>query len=109
MSYAPLFVQGVLTVFERLRAIATRAKREVRVYQRVIADERTPRAAKLLLGAAVGYLLLPFDLIPDFIPVLGQVDDVLIVPGLVVLALRLVPDALLAEHRAAVEQKRDEG
>lgn len=95
-------------MFDTLRDIARRAKREVRVYQRVIADERTPRAAKLLLGAAVGYLLLPFDLIPDVIPVLGQLDDVLIVPGLVVLALRLVPDAVLTEHRAALEQKRDE-
>jgi uncharacterized membrane protein YkvA (DUF1232 family) len=52
----------------------------------------------------VGYLLMPFDLIPDFIPVLGQLDDILIVPGLVLLALRFVPREVLAEHRAAIRQ-----
>lgn len=89
----------------RLRAYARHAKREVTVYQRVLRDARTPWRARLVLGLAVGYLLLPFDLIPDFIPVLGQLDDLLIVPGLVWLGLRLLPDGLLAEHRAAVTEE----
>ena len=53
---------------------------------RLLRDERVPRRQKLLLGAVVPYLALPFDVIPDFIPVLGQLDDAL----LVVLALRRV-------------------
>lgn len=89
---------------ERLKQYARQAKREVTVYQRVLRDPRTPWSARVALGLAVGYLLLPFDLIPDFIPVLGQLDDLLIVPGLVWLGLRLLPPALLEEHRAAVPE-----
>jgi uncharacterized membrane protein YkvA (DUF1232 family) len=54
--------------------------------RRLLGDPRVPRRHKLLLGAVVGYLALPFDLVPDFIPVVGHVDDVLVV----VLALRVV-------------------
>lgn len=91
---------------ERLQAVARQFKRELAVYRLVLADERTPRVAKILLGAAVGYLLLPFDLIPDFIPVIGQLDDLLIVPGLVVLALRLIPADVVEDcrKRAAAAQ-----
>lgn len=92
-------------MFEQMKAIAKRARREVEVYRRVLRDPRTPVSAKIVLGLAVGYLMMPFDLIPDFIPVLGQLDDVLIVPGLVILALKLLPPELLDEHRAAVQQQ----
>jgi uncharacterized membrane protein YkvA (DUF1232 family) len=63
---------------------------------------QTPLAAKILLGLAIGYLLLPFDLIPDFIPVLGQLDDVLIVPGLIYLALSLIPDKIVDQCRQQI-------
>jgi uncharacterized membrane protein YkvA (DUF1232 family) len=53
--------------------------------------------AKLLLGIAVAYLLLPFDLIPDFIPVIGHLDDVLVVGLLVVITVRLVPGEVLRQ------------
>jgi uncharacterized membrane protein YkvA (DUF1232 family) len=92
-------------MWEKMRAVAKRTKREVQVYQRVLRDPRTPLPAKLFLGLAVGYIMMPFDLIPDFIPVLGQLDDILIVPGLVLIALKLLPPALLEEHRAAVAEQ----
>jgi len=56
-----------------------------------------------LLWLAIGYLMLPFDLIPDFIPVLGQLDEVLILPGLIYLALKLTPDEVVAECRASIK------
>jgi uncharacterized membrane protein YkvA (DUF1232 family) len=85
-----------------VRAFTRSIKQEIQVYQRVLRDRHTPWYAKAVLGLAVGYLLLPFDLIPDFIPVLGQLDDLLIVPGLVWLALKLIPPEVLAECRKAV-------
>lgn len=62
-------------------------------------DARTPWYAKALGVLVVAYALSPIDLIPDFIPVLGYVDDVLLLPGLIWLAIRLLPDAVLAECR----------
>ena len=75
------------------------------VYRRVLADERTPLAAKVFLGLAVGYLCMPFDLIPDFIPVLGHLDDIVIVPALVYLGLRFVPRELVADNRRQVTEE----
>jgi uncharacterized membrane protein YkvA (DUF1232 family) len=92
-----------MRVFEQVHAFTRQIKREIGVYRLVLADTRTPLPAKLCLGAAVGYLLLPFDLIPDFIPVLGQLDDLLIVPGLVWLALRLIPREIVEDARRKVE------
>jgi uncharacterized membrane protein YkvA (DUF1232 family) len=86
-------------MFEKLKSLGRSLKREVTVYQLVIQDKRTPKLAKLLLMLAVGYVLLPFDIIPDFIPVIGHVDDALIVPALVLLALRYVPQAVLDDCR----------
>lgn len=61
---------------------------------------RTPRYAKALAAAVVAYALSPIDLIPDFIPVLGYLDDLIIVPAGIALTLKLVPDDVLAECRA---------
>ena len=60
----------------------------------------TPVAAKIAALAAVGYALSPIDLIPDFIPVLGYLDDFIILPLLIALAIRLIPGAILSECRA---------
>jgi uncharacterized membrane protein YkvA (DUF1232 family) len=65
----------------------------------VLRDPRTPRAAKLLLAAAVLYAVSPVDVIPDFIPVVGHLDDLVIVPALIVLAFSLIPGTLIAEAR----------
>ena len=89
-------------MFDRLKSIAKSFKRELQFYQLVLKDRRTPRVAKFLLGLAVGDALLPFDIIPDFIPVLGQLDDVLIVPILVIVAVKMIPKVVLEECRMKV-------
>jgi len=90
----------------RVGRIVQKFRREIEVYRRVLADRRTPRLARWLLGAAVAYAVSPIDLIPDFIPVIGHLDDAIILPLLVWLALRSVPPGLLADHRAQVEGER---
>jgi uncharacterized membrane protein YkvA (DUF1232 family) len=82
------------------RELAKSFKRELTLYRRVLADARTPVSAKIFLGLAIAYLCMPFDLIPDFIPVFGHLDDLVIVPALVYAALRLIPRELVTEHRA---------
>ncbi len=87
-----------------LRDTAARLKTELAVYRLVIKHPHTPLLAKMLLWLAVAYALLPFDLIPDFIPVIGHLDDLVIVPGLVVLALWLIPKDVVAECRSEIEK-----
>jgi uncharacterized membrane protein YkvA (DUF1232 family) len=91
-----------VTFVEQLRMIARSLKQELSIYRLVYKDPRTPMLPKILLGLAIGYALLPFDLIPDFIPVIGHLDDLLIVPGLVILALKLIPPEVVADCRRAV-------
>ena len=86
-------------MLDRLKATAERLKREMKTYQLVLKDPRTPKPAKMLLGLAVGYALLPFDLIPDFIPVIGYLDDAIIIPLLVIAALKMIPKELVEECR----------
>ena len=63
-------------------------------------DPRTPWYAKLLVGGIVAYAVSPIDLIPDFVPVLGYLDDLILIPAGIALAIRLVPDSVLADCRA---------
>jgi uncharacterized membrane protein YkvA (DUF1232 family) len=84
---------------DKLKSFSKNIKKELTLYRLVLKDKRTPLTAKLLLGAAIGYLLLPFDLIPDFIPVLGQLDDIIIVPLLVYFALKIIPPYIIEEYK----------
>jgi uncharacterized membrane protein YkvA (DUF1232 family) len=90
------------TMWQQSKDLVRLFKRELRIYQSVLADSRTPIRAKIFLGLAVGYLCMPFDLIPDFIPVIGHLDDVIIVPVLAYLGLRFIPPELVAEHRRQI-------
>lgn len=81
--------------------------RELRFYRVVLRDPRTPRTSKLCLAAALGYLALPFDLIPDFLPGIGHLGDVLIVGGLVWIALTFIPNDVLEDSRLATTDSSD--
>ena len=70
----------------------------VGLIKRLMGDPRVPRRRKLLLGLMVAYLAMPIDLVPDFIPVAGQLDDAILVAAVLRLALRSGGEELLEEH-----------
>lgn len=74
-------------------------KAEIQVLALAYSDKRTPFLAKLVIGLTIGYLLSPIDLIPDFIPILGLLDDLIIVPLLILLSIRLIPASVLQDAR----------
>src|SRR5262245_8272779 len=84
-----------------LKEWARAVKRDVRALYLCSRDPRVPWYAKAMAACVAAYALSPIDLIPDFIPVLGYLDDVIIVPAGIWLAVRLVPPALFEEHRQA--------
>jgi uncharacterized membrane protein YkvA (DUF1232 family) len=84
----------------RIKSWAKGLKRDVVALWIAARCPRTPMAAKLVAGAVAAYALSPIDLIPDFIPVLGYLDDLVIVPLGIALAIRLIPAAMMAEFRA---------
>ena len=89
-------------MIEKLKSLTKHLKQEFEVYRLVLKHPKTPLIAKVFLGLAVGYLLLPFDLIPDFIPVLGQLDDAVIIPLLVYIALLFIPKVIIQSCREQV-------
>jgi uncharacterized membrane protein YkvA (DUF1232 family) len=86
-----------------LRQTYDRFRREIRVYQIALRHPRTPRLARWPLCAAIAYSLSPIDLIPDFIPLIGHLDDALIVPALVLTAVRLIPKDVFEECRTRAQ------
>jgi uncharacterized membrane protein YkvA (DUF1232 family) len=89
---------------DRLRDWAARLREEVRTLAGALGDSRTPRHAQVVLALTVGLTVSPIDPIPDFVPVLGYVDDLLFVPVGVWLSRRLTPDEVLADARERVRE-----
>ncbi|MER9642416.1 YkvA family protein [Mesorhizobium sp. M0239] len=81
-------------------------KRDVHALYLAARDPRTPWYAKALAVCVAGYALSPIDLIPDFIPVIGYLDDVILVPG-VLAVVRMIPPEVMAEHREAAALAAD--
>jgi len=88
----------------RLRTLAREIKCDVHALYLAARDPRVPWYAKAVALSVAAYALSPIDLIPDFIPVIGHLDDLIIVPGGIWLAVRLIPADILNEHRATARQ-----
>jgi uncharacterized membrane protein YkvA (DUF1232 family) len=91
------------------RQRARRLKRETYALYLAARDPRVPWYTKALALAVVGYALSPLDLIPDFIPIIGYVDDLIMIPLGIALILRLTPSGVLAECRAQAQQELESG
>jgi uncharacterized membrane protein YkvA (DUF1232 family) len=88
------------TWLQRAKRWARSIKRDVVALWIAARDPRVPWYAKLVAGCVAAYALSPIDLIPDFIPILGYLDDIILVPLGIMLAVRMVPKPLMAEFRA---------
>ena len=93
-----------MSIVPSIRQWASRIKRDAVTLWFACRHPGTPWFAKLLAAFVVAYALSPIDLIPDFIPVLGYLDDALLLPGLIWLAIRLVPPDVADACRAQAEQ-----
>jgi uncharacterized membrane protein YkvA (DUF1232 family) len=91
----------------RLKTWARGIRRDVHALSLAARDPRVPWYAKALALVVAGYALSPIDLIPDFIPVLGYLDDVILVPAGIWLVVRLIPPEVMAEHRALAAAAQD--
>ena len=89
-------------MFEKLRSRARALKNEAYAIYLAAKDPRTPWYAKALIYFVVAHTFSPIDLIPDFIPILGYLDDLIITPLGIALAIRLIPAEVLAEARLTV-------
>jgi uncharacterized membrane protein YkvA (DUF1232 family) len=88
-------------MIKRVKQWARIVKRDVHAVYLASRDPRVPWYTKALAISVTGCALSPIDLIPDFIPVFGLIDDAIIVPIGILLAVRLIPPDVMAEHRAA--------
>jgi len=91
-------------MFSRIKKWARRLNRDVHAIYLASRDPRVPWLAKVLAIAVAAYALSPIDLIPDFIPVFGYLDDLIIVPLGIWLVVRLIPEEIMVEYRAIADQ-----
>ena len=100
----PLKLFGEIIMFlEKIKKKIKKLKKEIFTLSLAIKDKRTPVLAKLMIGVTISYALSPIDLIPDFIPVLGYVDDLIILPIMIFISLNLIPKKVLDDCRKRID------
>ena len=97
----PFFMSAI----SKLKARAAELKKELVAIYLAAKHRETPWYAKVLIAAIIAYAMSPIDLVPDFIPVLGLLDDLLLLPLGIALVLRMVPDHVMAECRARASER----
>ena len=96
-------------MLDSLKQRARRLKTEVYALYLAYKDPRVPWYARLFAAGVVAYAVSPIDLIPDFIPVIGYLDDLILVPIGIVLALKMIPPEVMTECRERANETRREG
>lgn len=114
MWESKLILRGTLRrmkakTFEKWKQRARQLKTEIYTIYLAYRDPRVPWHAKLFAACVVGYAFSPIDLVPDFIPVLGYLDDLVLIPLGVSLALKMIPHAVLAECREKAREAMGRG
>ncbi len=94
-----------MNLLGRLRSWASSMKRDAVALSLAVSDRRTPWYAKAVAVLVVAYALSPIDLIPDFVPVLGMLDDLILLPLGIALVVKLMPEGLIAEFRQEADTR----
>ncbi len=92
-----------MLMLKRLKAAVKKLKQEIVPIYYALLDKRTSILAKIMAAVTVGYLLSPIDLIPDFIPVLGLLDDLLLVPVLIRLTIKLISKEIIQDIKTKID------
>lgn len=98
-----------VAMLETLKKKAREIKQNIFVLYLAYRDPRVPWHAKVFAILVVAYAFSPIDLIPDFIPVIGYLDDLILVPLGITIAMRMIPEAVLADYREQAEEIRLKG
>lgn len=91
-------------MFKKIKAWAKNLKRQIFILYYACKDDRVPLYAKVFIACVVAYAFSPIDLIPDFIPILGYLDDVILLPLGIMLALKMIPKNVLSECEVKAEE-----
>ncbi len=89
----------------RRQGLARALGKQIAILRYALEDPRTPRRAKLLGAGVLAYLVSPIDLIPDFIPVLGQLDDLVVAPAGLFVVWRMIPEEVRRDARARADRE----
>ncbi|AKR36163.1 TPA: DUF1232 domain-containing protein [Bacillus thuringiensis] len=102
----PIETEEKISIIQKMKKWARNLKKQLLVLYLAYRDERVPWYAKLFTMLVVAYAFSPIDLIPDFIPILGYLDDLILVPLGVYLALKLIPKEVLEDCKRKVEERQ---
>lgn len=89
-------------MLKKLQDRVRKLKNDIYIIALAIKDPRVPLLARILTVITIAYMLSPIDLIPDFIPVLGLLDDIIILPALIIIIIKLIPSPVIEEYRKKV-------
>lgn len=92
-------------MLQKLKKKVKELKKQSLVLYYAYSDKRLPFWKKLFIGLVIGYLFSPIDLIPDFIPVIGYLDDLLLIPLGIIISLKLIPPDILADSKKIAEEQ----
>ncbi|MEB2630760.1 DUF1232 domain-containing protein [Peribacillus frigoritolerans] len=96
-------------MFDKIKTWARSLKRQIFILYFACKDERVPWHAKVFTACVVAYAFSPIDIIPDFIPILGYLDDVILVPIGIMIALKMIPKSVLTDCEGKAEEMMKNG
>ena len=96
-------------MFKKILRFFSKFDLKLRLYRLVLSDKRTPKIVKVLLGFIVGYAIFPFDFVTDLFPILGWIDDLLVIFSLIWLIFRIIPKKIVEDSQKKIRESNKKG